>query len=52
MQMRVINDRIIIFYETQKLLIALINSVDVYKNDYFKFYAINMRKHDMILKIF
>ena len=52
MQMRAINDRTVIFYKTQKLLITLINSVDVYKNDCFKFYEIDMRKYDMILKIF
>ena len=51
MQMRIIDDRIVIFYKTQKLLITLIDNINARKNDCFKFYTINIREYDIILKI-
>ena len=46
------NERIVILYDTQKLLIAMINNFEHRKNDRCQFYVINMRDYNMILKFF
>ena len=48
--MQIVNKRIIISYDTQKFLIAMINNFKHRKNDCCQFYAVNMRDYDMILK--
>ena len=48
--MQIVNDRIIILYDTQKLLIVIIDNLKHRKNDRCQFYVVNMRNYDMILK--
>ena len=48
--MQTVNKRIVISYDTQKLLIAMIDNLEHRKNDRCQFYAVNMRDYDIILK--
>ena len=50
LKMQIINERIIILYDTQKFSIMIIDNFKYRKNDYCQFYAVNMRDYDMILK--
>ena len=43
------NERIVISYNTQKLLIVLINNFELRKNDRCQFYAIDIRNYNIIL---
>ena len=49
--MQIVNERIIISYDTQELLIVIINNLEHRKNDRCQFYAVNIRNYDMILKL-
>ena len=51
LKMQIMNERIIISYDTQKFLIAMIDNLKHRKNDCYQFYAVNMRDYDMILKL-
>ena len=51
LKMQIVNKRIVILYDTQKFLIAIIDNLKHCKNDRYQFYAINMRDYDMILKL-
>ena len=51
LQMQIVNERIVILYNTQKLLIAMIDNFKYRKNDRCLFYVVNMRDYDMILKL-
>ena len=44
------NKRIVISYNTQKFLIAIIDNLEHRKNDRCQFYAVNMQNYNMILK--
>ena len=48
--MQIVNERIIILYNTQELLIAMIDDLEHRKNDCCQFYAVNMQNYNMILK--
>ena len=48
--MQIVNERIVISYDTQKLSIAMIDNFKHRKDDRCQFYAVNMRDYDMILK--
>ena len=48
--MQIVNERIVILYDTQKFSIAMINNLEHRKDDCCQFYVINMRDYDMILK--
>ena len=50
LQMQIVNERIIISYNTQKLLIMIIDNFKHRKDDRCLFYIINMQDYDMILK--
>ena len=50
--MQIVNERTVISYDTQKLLIVIIDNFKHRKNDYYQFYAVNMQDYDMILKFF
>ena len=50
--MQIVNKRIVILYNTQKFLIAMIDNFEHRKNDRCQFYAINMRDYNMILRLF
>ena len=50
LKMQIVNKRIVISYDTQKFLIAMINNFKHRKNDRYQFYVVNMRDYDMILK--
>ena len=50
LKMQVVNKRIVISYDTQKFLIAMIDNFEHRKNDRCQFYAVNIRNYDMILK--
>ena len=52
LQMQIVNERTVISYNTQKLLIAMINNFKYRKDDRCLFYVVNMRDYDMILKFF
>ena len=51
LKMQIVNKCIIILYNTQKLLIAIIDNFEHRKNDRCQFYVVNMRDYDMILKL-
>ena len=51
LKMQIVNERIVISYDTQKLSIAMIDSFEHRKNDRCQFYAVDMRDYDMILKL-
>ena len=51
LKMQIVNERIVILYDTQKFLIAMIDSFKHHKNDRCQFYAVNIRDYDMILKL-
>ena len=51
LQMQIVNKRIIISYNTQKLLIAIIDNFKHRKNDCCLFYVVNMQDYDIILKL-
>ena len=44
------DEHIVILYNTQKFLIAMIDDFKHRKNDCYQFYVVNMRDYDMILK--
>ena len=50
LKIQIVNERIIILYDTQKLSIAIINSFEHRKNDRCQFYVVNMRDYNIILK--
>ena len=50
LKMQIVNERIVLSYDTQKFLIAMIDSFKYRKNDRCQFYVVNMRDYDMILK--
>ena len=50
LKMQIVNKRIVILYDTQNFLIAMIDNFEHRKNDYCQFYAVNMRDYNMILK--
>ena len=52
LKMQIMNKRIVISYDTQKLLIAMIDNFKHRKNDRYQFYVVNMQDYDMILKFF
>ena len=52
LKMQIVNKRIVISYNTQKLLIAIIDNHEHHKDDRCQFYAVNMRDYNMILKLF
>ena len=52
LKMQIVNERIIILYDTQKFSIAMIDNFKHRKNDRCQFYAVNMRNYDMILRLF
>ena len=52
LKMQIVNERIVILYNTQKFLIAMIDNFKHRKNDHCQFYAVNMRDYDIILKLF
>ena len=43
LKMQIVNKRIIISYDTQKLSITMIDNFEYRKNDRFQFYAVNMQ---------
>ena len=49
-KMQIVNERIIILYDTQKLLITIISNFKHCKNNRCQFYVVNMRDYDMILR--
>ena len=51
LKMQIVNECIIISYNTQKFSIAIIDSFEYRKNDRYQFYVVNMRDYDMILKL-
>ena len=51
LKMQIMNKRIVILYNMQKLLIAIINNFKHYKNDRCQFYAVNIQDYNMILKL-
>ena len=51
LKMQIVNKYIIISYDTQKFLIAIIDNHKYRKNDRCQFYAVNMQNYDMILKL-
>ena len=51
LKMQIVNERIVILYDTQKFSIAMINNLKHRKNNRCQFYVINMRDYDMILKL-
>ena len=51
LKMQIMNERTIILYDIQKLLIAMIDNFKHRKNDRCQFYIVNMRDYDIILKL-
>ena len=51
LQMQIVNERIVILYDTQKFLIAMIDNLKHRKYDRCLFYVVNMRDYDIILKL-
>ena len=51
LKMQIMNERIVISYDTQKFSITIIDSFEHRKNDCCQFYVINMRDYNMILKL-
>ena len=51
LKMQIVNERIVISYDTQKLLITMIDNHEHHKDDYCQFYAVNMRDYNIILKL-
>ena len=49
--MQIVNERIIILYNTQKFLIAMIDNLEHHKDDRCLFYVVNIRDYNMILKL-
>ena len=50
LKMQIVNERIIILYDTQKFSIVMINNFKHCKNNRCQFYAVNMRDYDIMLK--
>ena len=50
LKMQIVNKCIIILYDTQKLLIAMIDNHKHHKDDRCQFYAVNMQDYNIILK--
>ena len=50
LKMQIVNERIVISYDMQKFLIAIINNFEHCKDDHCQFYVVNMRNYNMILK--
>ena len=50
LKIQIVNERIIILYDTQKFLIAMIDNFKHCKDDRCQFYVVNMQEYDMILK--
>ena len=50
LKMQIINECIVISYDTQKFLITMIDNFEHRKNDCCQFYAVNMQDYDIILK--
>ena len=51
LKMQIVNERIIISYNTQKFLIMMIDHFKYRKNDHCQFYAVSMRNYNKILKL-
>jgi len=51
LQVQVVNNRIIVLYKTQKLLIAIVNSEEICKSNCFKFYVIDIQKYEFFFKL-
>ena len=51
LKMQIMNERIVILYDTQKFLIMMIDSLEHRKNDCCQFYAVDIQDYDMILKL-
>ncbi len=51
LQIKIVNNRIIVLYKTQKLFITIVNSEEIRKSNCFEFYIINMQKYKIILKL-
>jgi len=52
LQIQVVNNCIVILYKIQKLFIAIINNKKICKNNYSKFYIINIQNYKIIFKLF
>ena len=52
LQMQIVNERIIISYNTQKFSITLIDNFKLCKNDRCQFYIIIMQDYNMIFNLF
>ena len=50
LKMQIVNERIIILYDTQKFLIAMIDNFEHRKDDCCQFYVVNIQNYDIILK--
>jgi len=51
LQVQAINNCIIVSYKTQKLSIVIVNSKEIRKSDYFKFYVVNMQEYKIIFEL-
>ena len=51
LKIQVVNKRTVTSYDTQKLLIVMIDNFKHRKDDRCQFYAVNMRDYNMILKL-
>jgi len=51
LQVQIVDNRIVVLYKTQELSIAIVNSEEIRKSNYFEFYVIDIQKYKIIFEL-